>query len=178
MTLRRAFWALPLAVSVAVLAHFVVFGTGHAPGAEHAPELLGALGAMLGLGVFGAFLGGVFGLRRPSIATEPSLRYGPLLLALAATGTFGLIELSEGHLAWRPWLEALLASLPLALAAIAIARATGRVAHGAGASLAALFDRTMPARSRAFIFLGASTRAFAPALARSARRGRAPPQHI
>jgi hypothetical protein len=175
MTLRRAFWALPLAVSVAVLAHLVVFGTSHAPGAAHAPELLGTLGVLLGLGVFSAFLGGAVGRGRTSIATGPQLRYGSPLLAMASAGTFALIEISEGHLALGPFLAALVACLPLAFAALGFARATHRVAYAAGVCVAGLASRRQPARPAIVLTRRAPSRTFAPAVARGSRRGRAPP---
>jgi hypothetical protein len=187
MSLRRAFWALSLSVSVAILAHLVVFGTSHAPGATHAPELLGTLGALLGLSVFGAFLGGALGLGRtgaayppmpPTIATKLQLRYGAPLLAVAAAGTFALIEISEGHLALGPWFAALVACLPLAFAALAVARATHRAAHAAGVRVAGLIGRLRPARPAIILSRRTRSRTFATAVARGARRGRAPPPFI
>jgi hypothetical protein len=164
-----------LAVSVAVLAHLVVFGTSHAPGAAHAPELLGTLGALLGLGVFGAFLGGALGLRRTPIATRSQLRYEPLLLALASAGTFALIEISEGHLALGPCFKALLVCLPLAFAALAVARATHRAVRAAGVRFAALTRPRRPRRAAIVLSRRRPPRTFATAVARGSRRGRAPP---
>jgi hypothetical protein len=175
MTLRRAFWALPLAVTVAVLAHVAVFGFSHAPGAGHAPELLSALGTMLGLGLFGAFLGGALGAARGSITTERRLGYAPLWLAAAAAGAFALIELSEGRLALGPWLEALAAILPLATGVAFAALSADRAARRAGLGFAAL-ARLRPRSARA-IFITRSGPVFALAYVAwpGMRRGRAPP---
>jgi len=175
MTLRRAFWALPLAVAVAVLAHVAVFGFSHAPGGGRAPELLSALGTMLGLGLFGAFLGGALGTARSSITTEHRLGYAPLWLAGAAAGAFALIEFSEGRLALGPWLEALAAILPLAFAVAFAALSAGRAVRRAGIRLTAL-GRLRPRDARS-IFVTRRAPVCVPAYVVSPgrRRGRAPP---
>jgi hypothetical protein len=179
MTLRRALWTAPLAVSIAVLAHLAVFGLGHAPGAAYAPELLGSLGAALLLGLLGAFLGGAVGRAQPVITTERRFGYAPLLLAGAAAGTFALIELLEGHVAAAPLLLALAASLPLALGVLRLSGAARRAAHDAGHRLAVYLERAArAARPAAFLLRGPGARAFAPAVVRGSRRGRAPPALI
>jgi len=175
MTFRRAFWSLPLAVSAAVLAHGAVFGMGHAPGGSHASEFLGALGAVLGLGVFGAFLGGLRSRPHPSVATNALGAYAPLLLAAAAAGTFALIELSEGRFAWGPWLEAALACVPLALGVLAIARTVRRAAHTAGVSIAAWIARAPGAAAHSAYRHPPARLPFASSIRLRLERGRAPP---
>jgi hypothetical protein len=175
MTLNRALWASPLAVAVAVLAHVVVFGAGHAPGAEHASGLLGFLAAALGLALGATFLAGALGVANP-IATGRRFGYSaPLALTGLSAVTFGLIELSEGHPAAATWLAAILVMLPIALAVTWLAERTTRAVYGAGiafASFALAPRRRGPATS---LLLRAYVPVRAVSIARGARRGRAPP---
>jgi hypothetical protein len=179
MTLRKALWALPLTVSVAVLAHLATFGFLHAPGAGHSAVLLGALGVMLGLALLGTFAGGLVARTRP-IATERRFGYAPLLLAAAGAATFGLIELSEGHLAFAAVLQAAIASVPIAYLVAFTARSARHAAHEAGvlcARIASHSDRSH-ALSVATRVRGGRRVRFASSLVRGTSRGRAPPLPI
>jgi hypothetical protein len=172
MTLQRALWASPLAVAVAVLAHLAVFGSGHAPGADHAASLWVVLLGGLGLSVGGAFIAGAIGSKFP-IATNGRLGYAALLAASAAT--FGLIEFSEGHLAGAPWLSAILVMLPLALAVSWLAGSAGRAAYSAGAAFVAVVERDRRRRPALLILRRAAVPVRAASFASGTRRGRAPP---
>jgi hypothetical protein len=176
MTLQRAFWGLPLAVAVAVLAHLAVFGLQHAPGGGHSAELLTALAAALGLSLAGAFFAGALGSKRP-IATPARLGYSPLALAAAAAVAYGLIELSEGHAA-GPWPAAVATMLPLALAVAWLARAAGRAAHGAGLAFATYAAQPRARRPAAFTLCRAGAPARSVSFASGTRRGRAPPHPL
>ena len=176
MTLPRTVWALPTAVSVAVLAHVAVFGTTHAPGAGHALDLFGALGVTLGLAAGSAFLRGAGGSREP-VATKGGTVYGLLLLVAAAAGTFGAIELSEGHLALGPWLQGAAACLPLALAVARVIRAVDRAAVRAGTAFALLVPPG-PRASSSIDRRPAATLRLAHAAATGHHGGRAPPAFL
>jgi hypothetical protein len=130
---------------------------------------------MLGLGLLGAFLGGALGTARVSITTERRLGYAPLLLAAVSAGAFALIELSEGRLAPGPWLQALVAIVPLAVGAAFAAFSAERAVRCAGVRFAA-FAR-LGAHSAPLIFLArrAPARAVAYVASPGTRRGRAPP---
>jgi hypothetical protein len=172
-------WASPLAVSVAVLAHLVAFGSLHAPGGSHAPALLGILGVTLALGLVGTFAGGFFAVAPERIATEARFRYGPLLLAAGGAAAYGLIELSEGHLALSAFLTAALSSLPLAYFIAFAARYARRAARNAGVRCAVLIRGHHDAHGSAPAFLGASRcRPASSGFFPGARRGRAPPALI
>ncbi|MBD5653797.1 MAG: hypothetical protein IAI50_01295 [Candidatus Eremiobacteraeota bacterium] len=175
MTLRRALWASPLAVAVAVLAHFVTFGFGHAPGSGHAFALIGTLAATLLIGLIGSFTGGFFA-RAPRRA-ERSGRYAPFLLAAAGAAAFGIIELSEGHVAFPAFLVAGIAALPLAFLVLSAARSAERLARTAGARSAAFVHRVRRvARVATATFLDSSRPSSARGIfARTTRQGRAPP---
>jgi hypothetical protein len=172
-------WASPLAVLVAVLAHLVAFGSQHVPGGSHAPALLGILGATLALGLVGAFAAGLFARPRPPIATDRSRRYAPLLLAAAGAAAYGLMELSEGHLALSAFLTAVLASLPLAYFVASAAHVARRAARQAGARCAALLERTpQNLGSRPALLRGRQQTSLSAAFFPGARQGRAPPALI
>ena len=176
MTLRRALRASPLAVLVAVLAHFTAFGFGHAPGAEHASDLLGTLGAALGLGVFGVFAAGVLGLRTQP-ESGPADWSAPLILAAAATASFAGIEISEGHFALRTLLEAACFSLPLAYFVALVARSTRAVVRAAGVSYGNFLRRALCGPRLAIARIVRQSRVcIADSLVTNERlRGRAPP---
>jgi hypothetical protein len=177
MTLRRALSASPLALLVAVVAHVSAFGFSHAPGAERAPELLGALGAALALGVAGAFTSGLLGGLRTDAEPVPARWYAPLFLAAAGAASFGCIEFSEGHFALRTLLEAAVVSVPLAYLVAFVARATRRVLRTAGATYGDYICQALPRAGRAtariaYRFGASVCRSF---VAGAVLRGRAPP---
>jgi hypothetical protein len=179
MTVRRALCASPLAVLVAVCAHLVAFGFGHAPGAERASALLEALGAALALGVCGAFAAGLLGADAKH-ERDASVWCMPLFLAAAGTASFGCIEYSEGHFALRTLFEAALLSIPLAYFVALVARSTRSAIRGAGAACGEFVCRT---RAR---HTGSLARFVCDAITFSANsivtlgslRGRAPPAFI
>jgi len=175
MSLRRLPGAALLAALVAVLAHVAGAGFDHAPGAAHAPDLLGSLGAALALAVLATFFGGAFRGVRPSIAT--STGGGKSLLGLAAGGFAGFlaIELLEGHLALGGALRALGAVLPAALAVMLAAGRIGRAAGLAGARFASFARSRGGAVAAALTSLGRARLAAADFPGCSRARGRAPP---
>jgi hypothetical protein len=177
MTLRRTLWALPLTVSVAVLAHVVAFGFAHAPGAGHSTALFGALGVLLGIALLGTFANGLLGGSPGPIATERRYGYAPLLLAAAGLATFGLIELSEGHFGFTPLLQAALAAIPLAYVLAAAARSTRRAIHEAGVLCAryASRDERRAVISNADLLRDDRRLSVIAAFVRGVSRGRAPP---
>jgi hypothetical protein len=179
MTLRRALFASPLAVLVAVFAHLAAFGFSHAPGAQRAPEFLGALGAALALGVGCAFASGLLGVRATA---EPVAGrwYAPLFLAAAGAASFGCIEYSEGHFLVRTLFEAAFVSIPLAYLVAFIALATHRALCAAGATYGDFICRALPRAGRATARIARAshasfTRSF---VAGGTLRGRAPPTLI
>jgi hypothetical protein len=175
MTLKRALSAAPLAVAVAVLAHLAVFGSGHAPGAEHAAGLLTVLAAALGLSFGATFLAGALGSVAP-IATSRRIGYsGPLGLVVLSAATFGLIEFSEGHLAAAPWLAILIAILPIALAVDRLSDRAERAFYDAGNALAALAPKARSGGPSVFFLQRAHVPVRAVSYAPGSRRGRAPP---
>jgi hypothetical protein len=175
MTLQRALWAAPLALAAAVLAHLAVFGSGHAPGAEHASLLWVALAAGLGSSLAVAFFAGLFGSKRP-IATSAGLGYGPFALAAGSAVAFGLIELSEGHLGSVPWLPVAFAILPLAFAVAWAGSRAGRAAQRAGAAFAGSSGRRIRRGNPAPLVLRrAAVPVRTPSFTSGTRRGRAPP---
>ena len=179
MTLRRALYASPLAVLVAVFAHIVAFGFGHAPGAERSSELLGALGAALALGIFGAFASGLLGVRATR-EPDASAWYAPLFLAVAGTASFGCIEFSEGHVVLRALLEVALLSIPLAYLLTFVARSARSVVRAAGASYGNFVCRALSnaCLATARIARDAYPCAATSFVARGPLRGRAPPALI
>jgi hypothetical protein len=175
MTLKRALSTAPLAVAVAVLAHLAVFGSGHAPGAEHAAGLLTVLLAALGLSFGATFLAGALGSVSP-ITTSCRIGYaGPLGLAALSTATFGLIEFSEGHLAAAPWFAVVLAILPLAVAVAWLSSCAGRAVYDAGSALAEYAPQRRGRSPALFSLQRAHVPVRATSHAPGARRGRAPP---
>jgi hypothetical protein len=177
MTLRRALFASPLAVLVAVLAHVAAFGFSHAPGAERAPELFGTLGVALAFGLVLTFASGLLGGARASAEPATARWYGPLFLALAGAASFGCIEYSEGHFAVRTLLEAAVVSIPIAYLVAFLARATRRALRAAGAGYGDFICRALARTGRASARI---PRDFGARVSRSlvvaaARRGRAPP---
>ncbi len=179
MSLRRVGTIAPLAVLVAVLVHLALFGTEHAPGAEHAARLYSSLGAALALAALGSVLFAALRARRPSRheryeAGSPRVFF-PVELAAGGTLAFGLIELAEGHtpLAGGAW--QLAATAAAAYAVAAFARYIGRLLVRSGHALAALASRV--SRSPAASVLARTWRSYriAGAVRAGARRGRAPP---
>jgi len=180
MTLRRLPAALALSALVGVLVHLAAFGLEHAPGRSHAPALLAAVLAGLGLAALVTFIGAALarvagGRLRPAsaIATRLAPIYTVFGLASAGFGAFALIELAEGHLSLGGALRALAVALPVASLVLFAASHCGRAIEQAGDAFARFARRPQVAR----ITIGRRTRAlaFAPVRARGTRRGRAPP---
>jgi hypothetical protein len=176
MTLRKALWASPLAVVVAVLVHVVIFGFAHAPGAGHAGALLGTLAATLAAALLAAFAAG-FVTERPEAEPPGGIASAALFLAAAGAAAFGVIELSEGHLALPALIAACLAAFPVAYIVLGAARSAAGAARGAGARLAAFAGRRGARVSVAATgFIGRKRRRFARAtVLPGTLRGRAPP---
>lgn len=177
MTLRRAAAALPLALSVAVVAHVAGFGADHVPGGGHAAVLLFGLFAALAALAGWTFGAGYFGRpSRPSIATSATDGYLWATLTAGGALAFLAMEAIEGHLALAPGsLAALLALVPSALLVAICSRRLEASALRAGYDSA----RVCEALPR----LSSSRAARGPVLAFSATstyvarttRGRAPP---
>ena len=179
MTLRRLGTFAPLAVLVAVLVHLAIFGTEHAPGAEHAARLYTGLGASLVLAALGSVMYAALRARRHARRERRAVGLHralfPLQLAAGGTLAFALIELAEGHtpLAAGAWQFAATAAAACVVAAFA--HHVARLLTLSGRALAA-FASTV-SRSPA---LSVFTRAFPSfrvrgAVRPDACRGRAPP---
>jgi hypothetical protein len=177
MSVRRALFASPLAVVVAICAHLVALGFDHAPGAQRASELLGALGAALALGIATAFASGLVRGARAEAAPHLARWYAPLFLAAAGAASFGCIEFAEGHFALRALLEAALVSLPLAYVVAYLACAARSVLRAAGASYGDSVCAASSRASRAIVRLAREVRACIAHsfVVRGILRGRAPP---
>lgn len=179
MLLRRAGAIAPLAVLVAVLVHLALFGTEHAPGAEHAARLYANLGAALALAALGSVLFAALRARRHSrrerrTASSQRVLF-PLELAAGGTLAFGLIELAEGHtpLAGGSWQIAATAAVAYAVAAFA--RYVGRLLIRSGQALAALADGVSRAYACSVVRRVWQSHAACGATRAGACRGRAPP---
>ena len=179
MTLRKALVASPSAVLVAVLAHFVAFGSSHAPGDGRAVEILGGLGATLGVGVLFAFLSGVFAGRISRLGERASI-FAPLVLAVAGVAAFGVIEISEGHAAVASLFEAACAAVPLAYVVAWLTRAIASIAGSAGVAAGSFIRRGSRGLATCVAVATRDLRACARygLVARNNLRGRAPPLFI
>jgi hypothetical protein len=180
MLLRRLGLIAPLAVLVAVLVHLALFGTQHAPGAEHAGRLFSSLGAALSLAALGSVLFAALGLQRRRrrehrIAGAHRLFF-PLELAAGGTLAFALIELAEGHspLACGAWQFAATAAAAYAVALFA--RYVTRLLARSGDALAAFANTSHAPAPVAFAFVRTLRSARAYRASRpNACQGRAPP---
>ena len=178
MLLRRVGTIAPLAVLVAVLVHLALFGTEHAPGAEHAARLYLNLGAALALAALGSVLFAALRARRESRRQRRAGSHRVLLpLELAAGGTlaFGLIELAEGHtpLAGGAW--QLAATVAAAYAVALFARYALRLLTLSGHALAALTSAIQRSRARYVYTRTWQSLPVHGAARAQACRGRAPP---
>ncbi|GAC1490802.1 MAG: hypothetical protein NVS1B2_01190 [Vulcanimicrobiaceae bacterium] len=183
MLLRRLGSSVPLAVFVAVLAHVAGFGSTHAPGSQHAIELLVALAVALA-----ALAGGIVvraalaaaGHRR--VAHVPPSPLGHRLasagvLAAFAALAFAAIEASEGNVIVDGSVRALVALLPIATLVTLLAPRARRALHAIGTRVAVALVAHVRRDGARF-----AARRLVRAIARSADRrgtrlGRAPP-HI
>ncbi len=176
MSLRRLGLAAPLAILVAVLMHLALFGTHHAPGAEHAPQLLTSLGAGLTLAALCAVLFAALYKRRGERKSRRLLDVGPLELLAGGALAYALIELSEGRapLGIGVWQYSALAAA--ALSVFGLAALFARLLRFSGEALAAYAAVISRAYALPLIASDArrSLRARS-AIARASCRGRAPP---
>ncbi|HMD03410.1 MAG TPA: hypothetical protein VKG44_10655 [Candidatus Baltobacteraceae bacterium] len=188
MTSRRLLTALPLALLVAVLAHFAGFGTSHALGGPHGEALIFAtLAALTGsalLALLRSALGATGG-RRSAAAAIADLRaavpaageilpFSAWLLGGALT-TFWALELLEGHaLQSGLWVVPVAALVALGVAG-AVRAATRWLAH-AGLALATLCRPGWIGATTLFFRFESAVPASCPRLAGDAHRGRAPPR--
>jgi len=184
MTFRRALVAAPLAIIVAIAAHFMAFGADHALGGSYGGEVLGAgLGASILLIVVAVLW---LALTETDAARgERSLlrllpgRGGVAAATgyLAASGflTFAAGEALEGRSPLGTWSTALALLLVAAVVAVA-ARWIVRWLAAGGTALAKMSALRLAAAHNPCIVTAGGARPLAPrSLARGSCRGRAPP---
>ena len=186
MPLRRLWAGGPLALFVAILAHVAGFGRAHAPGAEHAGELLVVLAialAVLAAAVLLRSLARAMGARNRAAGSPTTMPSTPRALAgyvaaLAALAglAFAALEFVEGHLVTSGSLRSALALLPVAAIVAVIANRAGRtlddIGSRIGAALAACAHDIVTAfapRAVVRLRIGVARRG-------GALRGRAPPR--
>ena len=136
MTPRRLAVAAPLALLVAILAHAAGFGADHAPGADHARELVTSLGVALALLALATLLEAAFGIDRRDAGSARQDRWLPIALAAGGACAYAAIEFAEGHALFGGSLRALAAILPAAALIGQVARLAARFLRYSGAALA------------------------------------------
>ncbi len=174
MVRRRLGVWLPLAVLVAVLAHGLRFGAQHLPAGAHAASLFGTLGAGLALVALATVYAAA--LRCGTAAASPRWeRAFPAVLTLGGLGTYGLIELSEGHAPFAGGPQVLLAVGLAAALVLGLFRLVSRLLAASGEALAAFATIARLGGMPSLFLSGGGPAPLFRRLARSDARGRAPP---